>query len=101
MGRYPHRCIIRDQLQVKGLSKSFKEWSLTVRRYKREAYRGSEFAARVLADEGVPVVLKVEMSYGLTLSCPNRILSLITQSQIRDTSFTKLNKRTISVSNLT
>ncbi|KAH9482556.1 hypothetical protein JR316_0004656 [Psilocybe cubensis] len=27
-------------------------------RYKREAYRGSEFAARVLADEGIPVIMK-------------------------------------------
>ena len=27
-------------------------------RYKREAYRGSEFAARILADNGIPVVMK-------------------------------------------
>ncbi|KZO93081.1 composite domain of metallo-dependent hydrolase [Calocera viscosa TUFC12733] len=27
-------------------------------RYKREAYRGSEFAAKILADEGIPVVMK-------------------------------------------
>lgn len=28
-------------------------------RYKRESYRGSEFAARILADNGLPVVMKV------------------------------------------
>jgi len=28
-------------------------------RAKRETYRGSEFASRVLADEGIPVVMKV------------------------------------------
>lgn len=28
-------------------------------RYKREAYRHSEYAPRILADEGVPVVMKV------------------------------------------
>lgn len=28
-------------------------------RYKREAYRGSEFAPRILADEGIQVVMKV------------------------------------------
>ncbi|PPQ64627.1 hypothetical protein CVT24_008364 [Panaeolus cyanescens] len=27
-------------------------------RYKRESYRGSEFAPRVLADEGIPVIMK-------------------------------------------
>jgi hypothetical protein len=31
----------------------------TNHRYKRESYRGSEFAARVLADHDIPVVLKV------------------------------------------
>ncbi|GBE80175.1 predicted protein [Sparassis crispa] len=30
----------------------------TKHRYKRESYRGSEFAARVLADNGIPVVMK-------------------------------------------
>ncbi|KAG6821570.1 hypothetical protein H0H93_000079 [Arthromyces matolae] len=30
----------------------------TNHRYKRESYRGSEFAPRVLADEGIPVVMK-------------------------------------------
>ncbi|KJA29867.1 hypothetical protein HYPSUDRAFT_126636 [Hypholoma sublateritium FD-334 SS-4] len=30
----------------------------TNHRYKREAFRGSEFAARILADEGIPVVMK-------------------------------------------
>ncbi|KAG6854875.1 hypothetical protein C0991_012065 [Blastosporella zonata] len=30
----------------------------TNHRYKREAYRGSEFAPRVLADEGIPVIMK-------------------------------------------
>ena len=33
-------------------------------RYKREAYRGSRFAPRVLADNGIPVVMKVKVSYG-------------------------------------
>jgi hypothetical protein len=28
-------------------------------RYKREAYRGSEFAPRVLAENGIDVVMKV------------------------------------------
>jgi hypothetical protein len=28
-------------------------------RYKREAYRGSEFAARILAENGIDVVMKV------------------------------------------
>lgn len=28
-------------------------------RYKREAYRGSEFAPRILADNGIKVVMKV------------------------------------------
>lgn len=28
-------------------------------RYKREAYRGSEFAPRILADNGIQVVMKV------------------------------------------
>lgn len=28
-------------------------------RYKREAYRGSEFAPRILSDEGLKVVMKV------------------------------------------
>lgn len=30
--------------------------------YKREAYRGSEFAPRILAEHGVPVVMKVSLS---------------------------------------
>ncbi|CAA7260052.1 unnamed protein product [Cyclocybe aegerita] len=30
----------------------------TNHRYKRESYRGSEFAPRVLADEGIPVIMK-------------------------------------------
>ncbi|KAF9012657.1 carbohydrate esterase family 9 protein [Cyathus striatus] len=29
-------------------------------RYKRESYRGSEFAPRILADEGIPVVMKTD-----------------------------------------
>ncbi|TFK43732.1 carbohydrate esterase family 9 protein [Crucibulum laeve] len=32
----------------------------TNHRYKREAFRGSEFAARILADEGIPVVMKTD-----------------------------------------
>lgn len=32
-------------------------------RYKREAYRGSEFAARILADNGLRVVMKVRTRY--------------------------------------
>ncbi|KAL5495679.1 hypothetical protein ACEPAI_1142 [Sanghuangporus weigelae] len=34
----------------------------TYARYKREAYRGSEFAPRILADNGIPVVMKVRSS---------------------------------------
>jgi hypothetical protein len=30
-----------------------------VQRYKREAYRGSEFAARILSENGLSVVVKV------------------------------------------
>lgn len=43
--------------------------------YKREAFRGSEFAPRVLADSGIPVVLKVPYNnlpclvYLLTKDC--------------------------------
>lgn len=32
-------------------------------RYKREAYRGSEFAPRILADAGLNVVMKVMSSF--------------------------------------
>lgn len=38
-------------------------------RYKRESYRGSEFAARVLADSDIPVVMKVTLTLFST-SCP-------------------------------
>lgn len=31
-------------------------------RYKREAFRGSEFAPRILADAGIEVVLKVHLN---------------------------------------
>lgn len=31
-------------------------------RYKREAYRGSEFAPRILADNGLRVVMKVRLN---------------------------------------
>lgn len=31
-------------------------------RYKRESYRGSEFAPRVLVDNGIPVVMKVSIT---------------------------------------
>ena len=30
-------------------------------RYKRESYRGSEFAPRVLAENGLPVIMKVSL----------------------------------------
>lgn len=33
---------------------------LTVTRYKREAYRHSEFAPRILNEEGIKVVMKVK-----------------------------------------
>lgn len=36
-------------------------------RKKREAYRGSEFAPRILADHGIPVVMKVRLDLFLTL----------------------------------
>lgn len=32
-------------------------------RFKRESYRGSQFAPRVLADEGIPVIMKVITVY--------------------------------------
>lgn len=38
-------------------------------RYKREAYRGSPFAARVLADNGIPVVMKVGVHRRRPLGC--------------------------------
>ena len=37
----------------------------TQARYKREAYRGSEFAPRILADHGLQVVMKVLVIYAL------------------------------------
>ena len=40
----------------------------TQARYKREAFRGSEFAPRVLADNGLQVVMKVRtFSFNLYL----------------------------------
>lgn len=33
----------------------------TKARYKRESYRGSEFAPRILADNGIRVILKVRV----------------------------------------
>ena len=37
-------------------------------RKKREAYRGSEFAPRILADHGIPVVMKVRFDLSFTFS---------------------------------
>ena len=37
-------------------------------RYKRESYRGSEFAPRVLAENGLPVVMKVCLLIGSRIS---------------------------------
>ena len=34
----------------------------TFSRYKREAYRHSEYAPRILADNGIPVIMKVRPS---------------------------------------
>ena len=34
--------------------------------YKREAYRGSEFGARILADNDIPVVMKVRFHFVCT-----------------------------------
>ena len=42
------------------ISASFRNF-LYQGRFKREAYRGSSFAARVLADNGIPVVMKVKI----------------------------------------
>lgn len=39
-----------------------------VHRYKRESFRGSGFAPRVLADNGIPVVMKVRMLYRSVVS---------------------------------
>ncbi len=36
-------------------------------RYKRESYRGSEFAPRILAENGIQVVMKVCSLYALRL----------------------------------
>lgn len=40
-------------------------------RYKREAYRGSEFAARILADNGIKVAMKVCFSLPASLRFKN------------------------------
>ena len=52
---------------------------ITVGSYKREAYRGSEFAPRILAEQGVPVVMKVSLDYPyidhvLNLACRRVII---------------------------
>ena len=52
---------------------------ITVGSYKREAYRGSEFAPRILAEHGVPVVMKVSLGYSqvhhvLSLACRRVII---------------------------
>lgn len=52
---------------------------ITVGSYKREAYRGSEFAPRILAEHGVPVVMKVSLGNSqvhhiLSLACRRVII---------------------------
>ena len=41
----------------------------TLHRKKREAYRGSEFAPRILADHGIPVVMKVRFDFFFYICC--------------------------------
>lgn len=41
-----------------------------VHRYKRESFRGSGFAPRVLADNGLPVVMKVRVLHCSVVSHP-------------------------------
>lgn len=38
--------------------------------YKREAFRGSEFASRVLSDAGIPVIMKVSPLFLVVLMEP-------------------------------
>ena len=41
-----------------------------VHRYKRESFRGTGFAPRVLADNGIPVVMKVRLLHrGIIFLC--------------------------------
>ena len=68
-------------------------------RYKREAYRGSEFAPRILADNGLSVVMKVIHHDTLTvfrdadLGC-----SLITPSWTPASFYTRPSKHTTTAS---
>lgn len=48
-------------------------------RYKREAYRGSEFAPRILADHGIQVVMKVRLLVPVGPSAKHVLHSPITR----------------------
>ena len=70
-----------------------------VHRYKRESFRGTGFAPRVLADNGIPVVMKVRVSrHGLILACVTSYDSPIILFSTAATSCTKRSKRIIGVS---
>ena len=55
-------------------------WDLDIyalqNRYKREAYRGSEFAPRIMADNGLRVVMKVLRILLLLYTLLNSVLHL-------------------------
>lgn len=42
-------------------------------RYKRESYRGSEFAPKILAQNGLPVVMKVGFPLHLQIQCSDTL----------------------------
>ena len=39
----------------------------TKHRHKRESYRGSEFASRILADQNIPVIMEVTVPFGIEI----------------------------------
>ena len=64
-------------------------------RYKREAYRGSEFAPRILAQNGLQVVMKVKIFHKPMLSVSSHISHrrVIIPSRTLDICSMKLSKR--------
>ena len=67
----------------------------TFARYKREAYRGSEFAPRILADHGIQVVMKVLSLLVLIIPSAEQVShSPITQVWTLDISYTRHNRHT-------
>ena len=64
-----------------------------IQRYKREAYRGSEFAARILSENGLKVVVKVgNCPFHRAASKIYEYCSPIIRSSIPDTSCMRRNK---------